>query len=185
MAKEKSLQTIYEEKLFSRKREMVNIPVKEWSKYHLVLYFMQKYSDYYHVDYEFSYSSTSVAKCKEVSCIAILSAKLSSDPEIQKRYIDFVFETQVPKSKRRLTAMTFLLNEFSLKDFKTMYFSSNTKKGEIISRSSEICPEWKDRIKARGFDISTYGQLHFYLAATDDEELKKIVQYSEWKEFVV
>jgi hypothetical protein len=171
----------YAKKLFSKFPEIETLAVENWVTYHLVGYFFKKYKDYYGCDYAFSYSKPQVSKCKEVFTINRIKAMISGDPKTVKEYIDYVFEKKVSHSKRKLTSITFLIAENTMKDFRLEKLLQPDRIHDKIDRSTAIPDSWKEYFDNKQIPVQTYGQLIFYIEATKNEEVMDLVNYDQLK----
>jgi hypothetical protein len=151
----------YYEKFFEKFVEIENTDVKNWSKTGVLAYFCKKYKEHYNADYQFKFNTPQPSKCFEVFQINKLYINLSSDPINLKTYIDWVFENRVKKAKRKLTSISFLTNEQTLREFKNKYFSN--KIVSTIDRSSNLPEELVSKIKHINENILTYGDLAFIM----------------------
>jgi len=147
------------EKFFSKFIEIDTLPIKEWKPTHLIGYFSKKYYEQYKTKYKFKFNSPVPSKCFEVFQIKKLASMLSSNPEILKDYIDWVYETRVIKAKRRLTSISFMtvegiVNEYK---FKVLLAQPDNK----IDRTTLLPDKYKNVFVSKGFDVSTYGDIAF------------------------
>lgn len=147
------------EKFFSKFIEIDTLPVEKWKPVHLIAFFTRKYFEQYKVKYKFKFNSQAPSKCFEVFQIKKLASMLSSDPEILKDYIDWVYETRVIKAKRRLTSISFMtvegiVNEYK---FKVLLAQPDNK----IDRTTPLPDKYKNIFVDKGFDVSTYGDVAF------------------------
>jgi len=160
------------EKFFEKFIEIENTDCKNWSKTGVLAYFCKKYKDQYNIEYEFKFNAPQPSKSFEVFQINKLCINLSSDPIILKDYIDWIFENKVKKSKRRLTSISFLTNEYSLKDFKTRHLRNQTL--STIDRATRLPEKLINKIKTINENILTYGDLAFMMQSqsSDCEKIK-------------
>jgi len=147
------------EKFFCRFDNINNKEVKTWKAPELIGYFIKKYYDQYKTKYKFKFNSPVPSKCFEVFQIKKLASMLSSDPEILKDYIDWVYENRVIKAKRRLTSISFMtvegiVNEYK---FKVLLAQPDNK----IDRTTPLPDKYKNVFVGKGFDVSTYGDIAF------------------------
>lgn len=149
------------EKFFNKFVEIENTDPKNWSKIGVLAYFCKKYKDHYYSDYKFKFNTPQPSKSFEVFQINRLYLNLSSDPVNLKTYIDWIFDNKVKKAKRKLTSLSFLNDDYSLRDFKNKFFSN--KIVATIDRTSQLPEELISKIKHINENILTYGDLAFIM----------------------
>lgn len=153
-------------KFFDKFKDIDTISVDQWNVNHLIGYFCRCYKNEYNIDYKFKFNSTAPSKSFEVFQMKKLAQLLSSDPNILKSYIDFVFEVKVKSAKRRLTSISFLLYENLILDYKKRYLSG---KLSTIDRTTSL-PDNLKNIFGK-YSISTYGDLAFLYKSDIEKEL--------------
>jgi hypothetical protein len=158
-------------KFFNKFNDINTLEVKDWNYNAIIGYFVDKYLKQYSTQYKFKYNNPAPSKCFEVFQSKRLGLTLSSDPVIQKQYIDWVFTNVIPNTKRKITSISFLNREDVQKQFKELYFKEQT-----ISRSSQLSDSLKEMLKSLGYNMSTYGELTFF--SQTDEFLKVKEQLS-------
>jgi hypothetical protein len=147
------------QKLFDRFKEINTISVAEWRSLHLLSYFTKKYKETYNTDYAFKFNTPNPSKCFEIWQVNSLIAKTSSNPQIVKDYIDWVFINIVPKAKRKLTSISFLNNEETLTYYKmNIMFAGQTTN---INRDTILPTNYKNILTTYNFNINNYGELAF------------------------
>ena len=146
------------QKFFSKFSEIDSLPIKDWKPLHLVAYFCKKYKDQYDCDYEFKFDKPQPSKCFEIFSIKRIGLLVSSNPEIIKDYIDWVFNNRVKNAKRKLKSISFLITEDLLTEYKnTRSFTNGT-----IDRTTELMPDIQDVLKRYNLsNIVTYGDFSF------------------------
>lgn len=156
-------------KFFDKFNEIQTLTTNEWKPVHVLAYFCQRYELLYNKKYQFKFNSSAPSKCFEVFNIKKLSNFLSSDPQILKEYIDWVFETKIIKAKRRITSISFISNEQVVNEYKLNHLLNPKEK---ISRTTNIPDKYKSIIK--NDNINTYGDLAFIFMMGDSmpEEFK-------------
>ena len=146
-------------KLFEKFKRIEFVKVEEWKKPEILGYFCKKYFEYYQTNYTFKFNVPQPSKCFEIFMVSSLAGKLSSDPNILKKYIDWSFVECVPKAKRKLTSISFLNKEDVLAHYKmnVLSFSHAPK----LNRSSELNEDIKKIVDSFNLSIRTYGDLAF------------------------
>lgn len=161
----KKYPSIYWEKFFNKFLDINTLPIEQWNTANLIGYFCKKYKDYYGLDYTFKFNSNSPGKSYEVYLFNKLSNMLSSNPQILKDYIDWVFAIKIMAKKKRITSMAFLTDTNSVNDYKfnKLLFDKN----KSIDRSTTIPPIYTNIINKYGFNITNYGELSFIKKCVD------------------
>jgi len=154
------------EKLFSKFKEINSLKVYDWSAAHILGYFCQKYQATYNTNYQFKFNSPSPTKSFEVFQIKKLAMLLSSNPEILKEYIDWVYENKVAKAKRKLTSISFLTQEGTVNEYKFNVLLSG-KRDLNISRSTALPEKYRIVFEQANIRVNTYGDLAFISQISD------------------
>jgi len=147
-------------KFFDKFLEINSVEINQWKPAHLLGYFCKKYKGQYKSNYQFKFNSPSPSKSFEVFQIKKLAMLLSSNPEILKDYIDWVYENKVAKAKRKLTSISFLTNEITLNEYKR-YVLLSDKHDLNINRSTMLPEKYKVIFDQANIKINTYGDLAF------------------------
>lgn len=149
------------EKFFNTFKDIDTLSVSDWKKSHLIGYFCRKYKETYHIDYAFKFNTPSPVKSFEVWQISSLAGKLSSKPDILKDYIDWCFINVVPKAKKRLTSISFLNKEDTLKFYKmNILWAEQT--GFTLDRTTILPANYREILQTiANLSIMTYGDLAF------------------------
>jgi hypothetical protein len=156
----------YWKKFFIKFEEINDLEIKNWKVVHVLSYFCKKYNAMYGREYKFKFNTSSPTKCFEVFQVKRLSSSLSSNPEILKSYIDWVFESKVIKAKKRITSISFLNTENFLVEYKK-YHANHLDSNQNILRTSSLPEKYKNIFKNAGFEILTYGDLAFLSKMSD------------------
>ncbi len=142
------------QKFFDRFLEYPTLHVTAWKPVHVLGYFSHQFWDTYGATYAYKYNSPHPSKSFEMFQIKKLAQVLSSDPQILKDYIDWVF-TKVKKEKRRFTSISFLTREEVVKEYKmTVLFARKIDRTTLLPQNITL-------IFASLGDIKTYGDLAF------------------------
>lgn len=149
------------QKFFGKFKEIDILDVKQWKVVHVLSYFCKKYKEVFNLDYQFKFNDPNPNKCYEVWRINQLSAKLSSNAEILRNYIDWVFEEKAKKSKKRFSSISFITNDDVVNYYKINILLGN-KKQLHLDRSSLLSSEFKSILQQFNIQINTYGDLTFY-----------------------
>ena len=148
-------------KFFDKFVEIEKLDVAEWKPVHILAYFCKKYQDQYQIKYQFKYNSPSPLKCFEVFQVKKLAMLLSSNPNILKEYIDWIYENKVVKAKRRLTSISFMTHDGVVGEYKTNVLLAG-KKNLSVDRSTSLPKNYQDIMESvAGIAIKTYGDLAF------------------------
>lgn len=146
-------------KFFDKFPEIETLPLAQWKPVHLLAYFCKKYEEAYNVKYQFKFNSPNPTNCFEIFQIKKLALLLSTNPEVLKPYIDWVYQVKVEKGKRRLTSVSFMTHEGLVNDYKVNVLLSG-KKQLTVDRSTPLPEKIKEFFKHLG-PINTYGDLTF------------------------
>ena len=157
-------------KFFNKFKEIETLDVKEWKVVHLISYFCKKYKEHFNLDYKFKYNNSAPSKAHESFIIRKISVSLSSNPQIFKDYIDWVFLTKVVKAKRRITSISFLSVEDIMNDYKINVLLKNDKRPTNIDRSIQLPKEYKLIFAEAGYNLENYGDLAFMSQASEMPE---------------
>lgn len=147
-------------KFFDKFLETDKLEIKAWRPINVLAYFCNKYEQHYNEKYKFKFNSPKPSNCYEMFQIKKLASMISSDPEILKSYIDWVFKTRVKEAKRKLTSIAFLTVESLSVEYKMKYLFTNSHKIQL-SRSFPLPIEYKSILDKAGLSINTYGDLAF------------------------
>lgn len=148
-------------KLFAKFAEIETLEVAQWKPAHLLAYFCKKYKETYGVDYAWKFNNPNPNKCFEVWQLNVLISKLSANPQILKDYIDWAYQTLVPKAKRRLTSISFMTKDEVLTPYK-MNILLGGKNNLSVDRST-LLPEkyYSIMVRFNYAHVKTYGDLAF------------------------
>lgn len=160
---------------FDKFADIDTLKVEEWRPVHVLSYFCRKYQDHYKTKYQFKFNSPSPTKCFEIFQIKRLCMLLSSSPVILKGYIDWVYQTKVLQSKRRLTSISFLTHESLVEDYKVNVLLQG-KKNLQVDRSTPLPSEHRQIFQAIGITLSTYGELAFLAHMTPTPDVTRAFQ---------
>jgi hypothetical protein len=156
------------QKLFSQFKEIETLKTEQWKVPHILGYFVSKYKEAFGVDYQFKFNTPAPSKSFEVWQVKALGGKLSSNPQILRGYIDWVFQEKAPETKRRFTSISFLSKEEFLNEYK---WSILTKEKQALSldRSTPLPAAYQDAL-AEVPGMKTYGDLAFWIQAMKTDQ---------------
>jgi hypothetical protein len=161
---------------FEKFAEINTLPINEWKTVHVLGYFCKKYSEFYNTKYQFKFNSPNPSKSFEVFQIKKMASMLSSNPQILVDYIDWVYNTRVKESSRRLTSISFLTVEPLLNYYKLNILLAG-KKNISINRSTELPEKYKSIILNNiGKKINTYGDLSFAYQAVQSGSVDNSIE---------
>lgn len=146
-------------KFFAHFPEIETLEVSQWKIAHLLGYFCKKYKDHYKVNYSWKFNNENPKKCFEVWQMNTLGGKMSTNPQIIKEYIDWVFVNFVPTAKRRLTSISFMTAENVVNDYKVRVLFAG-KRDLKVDRSTPLPAKYIEAF-SKVVDIQTYGDLAF------------------------
>jgi hypothetical protein len=147
-------------RFFDKFAEIEILKIEEWKPVHVLGFFCKKYKEHYQTDYTFKFNSPSPLKCFEVFQIKKLCMLLSSNPTILKEYIDWIYRTKVVQAKRKLTSISFLTHEDTVKWYLQNVLLAG-KKNLNVDRSTPLPDQYREIFQTIGISISTYGELTF------------------------
>lgn len=159
------------EKFFKALFEIESINVSEWKPKHFVGYICKKYYETYNVVFKLSCGTRAPSKCREVHEINRIRYLLSSDNLIIKEYIDWCFETQIKKKKRRVTSFRFLTIESIVLEYKNNVLMNFGDKN--IDRTTPLPKDIIDIMKLFNVQYLTFGELAL-LYYDQDENTRKM-----------
>lgn len=145
-------------KFFDKFKEIDILEIKEWKMTHILGYFVNKYKQTYAVNYSWKFNSPSPSKCVEVFRLNTLASKLSSQPEILKDYIDWVFINKVPFTQKRFSSISFITKEEFINEYKMILLAPQQ---EVIGRATMLPEKYKKIFENCETPINTYGDLAF------------------------
>lgn len=165
-------------------KEWENVPEHEWSKNHVLGYFVFKYNSHYKKNYTLKYNSTSASKSFEIFQMNKLGIHLSQDGTILKKYIDWYFADKI--GSKKITSVSAILNEGILAEFKYRFLSNILN--ETIKRSDPLPNNIHLIISEYNSSIKTYGDLAFLFASKPNleifEKVSKIFQLEKLKKVI-
>lgn len=145
---------------FEKFKEIETLDINDWKPVHILAYFDKKYTETYSVKYKYKFNSPLPTKCFEVFQVKRLAMLLSSNPQILKEYIDWIYQTKVGEAKRRLTSISFMTHEGVVNDYKMNILLAG-KKNLNVDRSTPLPEKYQKAFAVAGTVISTYGELAF------------------------
>lgn len=145
---------------FEKFNQIETLDVADWKVVHILAYFCKKYQETYNTPYKFKFNSPSPSKCFEVFQVKKLSSLLTAQPKLLRDYIDWIYLNKVVKAKRRLTSISFMVNEGIINEYKFNVLLAG-KKNLNVDRSTPLPDNYRAFFKTAGVEISTYGELAF------------------------
>lgn len=154
-------------KFFEKFKEIDLIKIEDYKPAHLIAYWAQKYKNHYNVDYKFKFNSPSPSKCFEIFQIKKLSQMMTSNPVLLKQYIDWIFENQIVKAKRRITSISFITTEEHVNYYKLNILLAPKLGTTTVNRSTELPEQYKQLLS----NCSTYGDLSFLFQSNQNNDI--------------
>lgn len=145
---------------FEKFAEIDTLEVTQWKPVHVLAYFCKKYEEQYQTKYVFKFNSPSPAKCFEVFQVKRLAMLLSSNPQILKTYIDWIYQTKVQQAKRKLTSISFMVHEETVKWYLQNILLAG-KKNLNVDRSTQLPLNYREVFTGIGIAAQNYGDLAF------------------------
>lgn len=150
------------QKFLAKFEEINNLPVEQWKEAHLLGYFCKRYETLYEQKYALSFKGAP-SRCTEIYMIKRTMAMLdTTDPEVVKHYIDWIFDQKIIPNKMRIRTIGFLTTP----GFGNVYNQYRSKK-EKITKSTELPQQYKAIVDELNVDASTYGDLAFIRMALE------------------
>jgi hypothetical protein len=148
-------------KFFAKFEEIETLDVSHWKVAHILGYFCKKYKETYGVDYSWKFNNPSPTKCFEVWQVNTLAAKLSANPKILRDYIDWVYQTYVPRTKSKFRSVSFITKDEAVQDYKMNVLLAG-QKSLHVDRSTPLPPNYIEiLLDLAKLNIKTYGDLAF------------------------
>lgn len=154
-------------KFFNKFREIDTVSIKEWKVVHLLAYLCRKYEAYYGLKYSFRFNNPTPSKSYEVYQIKKLASMLSSDPQILKNYLDWVFDKKIFEKKKIITSLGYFTHIDIVNDFKFKFLFN---KKEIL-RTDRLEQNIVSICTRHGHHVKTYGDLAFIKRMLNQEDL--------------
>jgi hypothetical protein len=158
---------------FEKFKEIETLDISEWKVAHILGYFCKKYQEAYNIPYKFKFNSPSPSKCFEVFQVKKLASLLTAQPNLLKDYIDWVYENKVVKAKRKLTSISFMVQEDTINFYKVNILFAG-KKNLGVNRSTYLPDDIKQIFGGCGITINTYGDLAFLSQMADMPDNLKV-----------
>jgi hypothetical protein len=154
-------------------KKFVEIEVSKWRMAEILGYFMFRFQEAFDKEYQWKFNAAP-SKAYEVFRMNTVSSRLSSNPQILKDYIDWIFSQRVAKDKKSFRSISFLTNDENLLFYRnTFLFAGQTNLQ--IDRSTPLPPNIKPIVSSLG--CNTFGDLAFiFKAGLDTEEIKTAKQ---------
>lgn len=164
-------------KFFAKFDEIETLDVKDWKTVHILAYFCKKYKEQYGIKYQFKFDKPAPMRCYEVWQVNKLAGILTTNPALLKEYIDWVYATKVVKAKRRLTAISFMVVEGIVNEYKFNVLLAG-KKNLNVDRSTPLPEKYQAAFTKAGVNVKTYGELAF-LSQMDDQSFEVLGAFIE------
>jgi hypothetical protein len=158
------------------------IEIDKWKANHLIMFFCAKYKEYFGKDYQLKFNTPTPTKAYEVFRLNTCAHRLSSNPEILKNYIGWIFNQRVKIDKKSFRSISFLTNDENLSYYRSHILFAAMGAGVNIDRSTPLPPDIKIIVSSLG--CTTFGDLAFIMkAGLDTEEMKTAKQKLEEAKF--
>jgi hypothetical protein len=165
-------------KFFNKFQEIDTLPIKDWRVVHVLAYLCKKYSAHYGLQYSFKFNNPAPSKSYEVYQIKKLSNMLSSDPQILKDYLDWVFAKKIIEKKKRITALGYFSHVDIVNEFKFKFLLNNkpiSRSDSLPAQVSQIC------VKYGLPTITTYAELAFVKKMPNQDKLFEELRSIDFK----
>lgn len=140
----------------------------EDKKDHMVVllgYFCAIYRNYYGIDYVLSLNESGLFSGAEMNVLRKTYRALESNPNIVKKYIDFLFQSKVTRRKKKITSISYIATPALIQEFKF-----TLEKEKHVTRDTPIPVKVLDWVKIRAPNVlsmtslNDYGDLKSFLA---------------------
>lgn len=145
-------------KFFNKFNEINTLPITDWNNTHLLAYLCKQYESHYGVKYSFKFNNPAPSKSYEVFQMKKMANMLSSQPQILKDYIDWVFKNKIIEKKKRVTSLAYFTHQDIINDYKFKYL---LKLNAAPARSDTLPDNVIFICSRHGLDIKTYAELAF------------------------
>jgi len=157
---------------FKKFDQIEDLPLDEWKTHHLLAHFSKRYQNHFGKRFSFTIKGRP-SSCKEVYQINHLMAVLgTSNQETVKNYIDWMFDTKIIPTKRKLRSIGFLSTADFCNEFKLIVQAKKK-----IDRTTELPPDYKQIVDDLDLPVNTFGDLAFAKQALDvNSDGKKVYE---------
>ncbi|KKN70810.1 hypothetical protein LCGC14_0427020 [marine sediment metagenome] len=149
-------------KFFKKFAEIETLPNSEWKPVHQLAHFSLRYARHFGKRFSVSIKGAP-CRCTEVYMLKRIGGMLStSNQKTLREYIDWVFDTKIIPSKRKIRSLGFFANTNFCNEFH-MYIAEKNR----IYRHTELPKEYKQIAESLDIPASTFGDLAFAKGAID------------------
>lgn len=131
-------------------------PVEDWKEYQILGYLVARFESHFQRKFAFALNSQP-AKCSEMFFIKKIVYSLDAkDPEIVKKYIDWVFDKKIIPGKVKIRTIGYFHNSSFANQF-----LDDLKKLNQITRTTALPEEYKTIVNYFKAPAETFGDLAF------------------------
>ena len=161
--------------------KFAEIGVASWKAAEILGYWCFKFKEAFGKEYQWKFNTPTPNKAYEVFRLNTCVHRLSSNPQILKDYIDWIFNQRVKIDKKTFRSIAFLTADEQLSWYRThILFAGQTNMN--IDRSTTLPPNIKEAVI--GIGCNTFGDLAFLMkSGLDTDEIKDAKQKLEEAKF--
>lgn len=150
------------QKFLARFNEIDTIKISQWKEIHILAYIYKRYEQTYKRKYSITIKNAP-SKCPDMFMTkSIISSLNTSNMNIVKSYIDWVFDKKIIPQKKVIRTLGFFTTYGFYNEF-----LAHKKESEIIKRSTELPLNYKELANSLDVEAQTYGDLGFIKLTTD------------------
>lgn len=162
--------SIHWQKFFDRFSEIDSLSIPEWKEAHLLAYFCHLYKSLYGVSYTWDLGKAKApSKSYEMYRIRSLQHMISSDPQIIKDYLDWVFESKIKPSGKKITSLALVVDQRYASEYKFQHLGMDPSRS--VGRATLLPTNYQQIADRLCVPVRTYGDLAFLHQTDGAEEL--------------
>ena len=140
------------------------VPVQDWKADQFLGHILKRYKDCMGVEFALSYSGPPT-KCKEIYCVRrMLLALGTEDGSVVKKYIDWVFDTNILPQKVTISSIAYFFTTTFILKFKQEFRRQNH-----ITRATNLPNDIQHIVTGLELDVKTYGDLAMAKLAVEND----------------
>lgn len=150
------------QKFEERLKSIDTVPLENWKEEEALGYLLKKYKEHYKIDFALSYSGAP-GKSGEMYCVRrIFTAIGTQKAWIVKNYIDWVFEKIITPQNVPVKSLAYFFTHSLCEQYRTIF-----RKRLVITRTTELPPDYLAVINKLNIRCQTYGDLAFIKLSVD------------------
>src|ERR1017187_4879873 len=148
-------------KFFEQFKDIDTLEVSQWKTPHLLAHIARRYKEYYNIDFTFRMNASAPSKAYECIQIAKLKQMISSDPQIIKNYIDWIFDKKIIERKKRITTLAIFCDVSLINEYKWQIIDNQIDRKTPLPKNLLTIAQYIDDT------IQSYGDLAFIRQSSD------------------